>query len=134
MMNQHWLRKFKKKGNRLKSIAFFIFIAFSLTHHYYGRISVTKISEEIFMKLQTLVEYSLLIFLTGLYFAYLGFQANGLPFLIGVIVLYFISSYATKKVLSKYNMIEKKVSIFAGVITIIVAVFITMFLLNLLVL
>ncbi|MFC0270773.1 hypothetical protein ACFFIX_04815 [Metabacillus herbersteinensis] len=85
------------------------------------------------MKLQTLVEYSLLIFLTGLYFAYLGFQANGLPFLIGVIVLYFISSYATKKVLTKYNMIEKKVSIFAGVITVIVTVFITMFLLNLLV-
>ncbi|MFS0882925.1 hypothetical protein [Metabacillus niabensis] len=84
------------------------------------------------MKLHTLIEYCLLIFISGLYFAFLGFQSKGLTFIIGVIFLYIIINFSTKKFISNYVPIDKKMSILISVLMILGTVFITMLLLTLL--
>lgn len=84
------------------------------------------------MKLFTLIEYCLLIFLAGIYFAFLGFHSNGLTFIIGVILLYIIVNISIKKILPKYQLENKKISTLISVISLIGMVFITMLLLTIL--
>lgn len=85
------------------------------------------------MKLHTLIEYCLLIFLAGIYFAFLGFHSKGLTFIIGVIFLYIIVTIFTKKILTRYQLKNKKMSVLISVFSIIGAVFITMLFLTILV-
>ncbi|WP_338786708.1 hypothetical protein [Metabacillus sp. FJAT-53654] len=85
------------------------------------------------MKLHTLIEYCLLIFCSGAYFAFLGFRSNGLTFIIGVIILYIIINFSTKKILPRYHLDNKKMSVLISVLSIIGTVFITMLILTILV-
>jgi hypothetical protein len=84
------------------------------------------------MKLFTLIEYCLLIFLAGIYFAFLGFHSNGLTFIIGVILLYIIVNISIKNILPKYQLENIKISTLISVVSIIGMVFITMLLLTIL--
>ncbi|MGM0873462.1 MAG: hypothetical protein ACQEWV_01465 [Bacillota bacterium] len=84
------------------------------------------------MKLHTLIEYCLLLFLAGVYFAFLGFHSNGLTFIIGVIFLYIIVNISTRKILPRYQLENKKMSVLISVISIIGAVFITMLIVTIL--
>lgn len=84
------------------------------------------------MKLHTLIEYCLLLFFTGIYFAFLGFHSNGLTFIIGVIFLYIIVNISMKKILPRYQLENKKISHLISVLSIIGTVFITMLLLTIL--
>ncbi|TXC92141.1 hypothetical protein FS935_07105 [Metabacillus litoralis] len=84
------------------------------------------------MKLQTLIEYCLLIFFSGIYFAFLGFQSNGITFIVGVIFIYIVITLSTKRILPRYGIIDKKTSILLSVSSILGTIFITMFILTIL--
>ncbi|MDQ0231351.1 hypothetical protein [Metabacillus malikii] len=85
------------------------------------------------MKRHTLIEYCLLIFFSGIYFAFLGFQSKGFTFIIGVIFLYVLINIATKRMLPSYIQLDKKVGIWKTVSIIIGSVFLTMLVLTILV-
>ncbi|PMC35153.1 hypothetical protein CJ195_20385 [Bacillus sp. UMB0899] len=84
------------------------------------------------MKLHTLIEYCLLILFSGIYFAFLGFQSNGITFIIGVIFIYVIITISLKRILPHYHIENKKLSILISVALISGSVFITMFILTIL--
>lgn len=84
------------------------------------------------MKLQTLIEYCLLIFFSGIYFAFLGFKSNGITFIVGVIFIYIVITLSTKRILPRYGIIDKKTSILLSVSSILGTIFITMFILTIL--
>ncbi|MBM7603522.1 putative membrane protein [Metabacillus crassostreae] len=84
------------------------------------------------MKLQTLIEYCLLIFFSGIYFAFLGFQSNGITFIVGVIFIYIVITLSTKRILPRYGIVDKKTSILLSVSSILGTIFITMFILTIL--
>lgn len=84
------------------------------------------------MKLHTIIEYCLLIFLSGIYFAFLGFQSKGVTFIIGVLFLYIIIYFATRKILPQYLPANKSMSLLISVLSIIGTVFMTMLLLTIL--
>ena len=83
------------------------------------------------MKLLTLLEYSLYILFTGLFLAFTGFQTSNVTFFIGLVVIYLIVHYFSKKILTKYGKIDAKVSFGKSIIGIIGAVFVTMLVLTL---
>ncbi|WP_226665963.1 hypothetical protein [Metabacillus litoralis] len=84
------------------------------------------------MKIQTLIEYCLLIFFSGIYFAFLGFHSNGITFVVGVIFIYIVINISTKKILPRYGIIDKKPSLLFSVASILGTIFITMLLLTIL--
>ncbi|MFD2213047.1 hypothetical protein [Metabacillus endolithicus] len=84
------------------------------------------------MKLHTLIEYCLLIFFSGIYFAFLGFESSGVTFIIGVIFIYIIISLSLKRILPHYHLADKKMSILVSVLLVIGSVFITMLILTIL--
>lgn len=84
------------------------------------------------MKLHTLIEYCLLIFFSGIYFAFLGFHSNGVTFIIGVIFIYIIITLSLKRILPRYNLENRKLPILLSVLFVIGTVFITMLILTLL--
>ena len=84
------------------------------------------------MKLHTLIEYCLLIFFSGIYFSFLGFHSNGVTFIIGVILIYFIITLSLKRILPHYHIENKKLSIIVSVALISGCVFITMLIVTIL--
>ncbi|WP_273131110.1 hypothetical protein [Bacillus weihaiensis] len=84
------------------------------------------------MKLQTLVEYCLLLFFSGIYFAFLGFQSNGIAFIVGVILIYIIVTISVKRILPRYSNMDHKLSVMVSVAFITGSIFITMLILTLL--
>lgn len=87
---------------------------------------------QIKMKLYTLIEYCLLIFFSGIYFAFLGFQSNGVSFIIGIILLYIVINLSVKKMLPSYHLENKRMSVIKSVLSIILSVFVTVLLLTIL--
>jgi uncharacterized membrane protein YjjP (DUF1212 family) len=83
------------------------------------------------VKLLTLLEYSLYIFFTGLFLAFTGFKTSNIAFFIGLVVIYLLVHYFSKKILTKYGKIDAKVSFFKSIMGIIGAVFVTMLVLTL---
>ncbi len=83
------------------------------------------------MKLLTLLEYSLYILFMGLFMAFTGFKTTNLSFFIGLVVIYLLVHYFSKKIVTKYGKIDAKVSFFKSIMGIIGAVFITMLVLTL---
>lgn len=83
------------------------------------------------MKLLTLLEYSLYILFMGLFLAFTDFKTANLSFFIGLVVIYLLVHYFSKKILTKYGKIDAKVSFFKSIMGILAAVFVTMLVLTL---
>ncbi|MEK3805054.1 MULTISPECIES: hypothetical protein [unclassified Metabacillus] len=83
------------------------------------------------MKLLTLMEYSLYIFFTGLFLAYTGFKTSNMTFFIGLVIIYLLVHYFSKKILTRLGKIDERVSFPKTILGIIGSVFITMLILTL---